>query len=1112
MINIYKASAGSGKTFTLAREYIKLILGHKNENGDYVLSRNSANNHRSVLAITFTNKATEEMKSRIIHELAVIAGCEKNWNEKSPYEADLCKTFRCNPEELKSHAVNVLHDLLYDFNFFSVSTIDSFFQLILRSFAHEAEVSGNYEVELDDDNVISMSVDNLLQDLNHDTSRQHTKYPVKWLSNYMIQLIEDGKSFNLFNRSSYVHDEFVKFIGDITDDTFRENETEIVEYLSDLNRFEEFKDAVFSKKSIIKKETAEACRQAVEAIEQNGLVDGDVIYKNLLKALRNWSATGYYPDDKGNLQAAITKACENIDSAYKANNKNAHLRTEHLDGIISYAVEKCKYCYDTVKTLNILSSNLYQLGLFSTIIGYIDKYRRENSTILLSDTNALLARIIGNEDTPFLYERVGVWYHHYLIDEFQDTSFSQWQNLRPLIYESLSYDYDNLVIGDEKQCIYRFRNSDPSLLHNLHTEQDVEGRAIVSGNTIAENTNWRSSADVIRFNNTIFSAIAKNLGYDGIYENVAQQISSKHSTHRGYVKVSLLTDKEESEAVQKSLDILTADLHRQLTSGYRPGDIAILVRTWKEGERIIRHLESVKLSNPDFPNFQIVSDSSLRISRSPSISLIISRLRLLCASERVTKGNKKTQKEIAAIINAYEAEHGKGLSSSEALSKVLTGIDSKPSTQVTDVNDATTYNKEMDLISLIESIIDEIIPKDRLHTDNVFISAFLDLASDFVARGHGDIRSFLTWWDESGYKSSIAGAKDDSSLNILTIHKSKGLEFPCVHVPFGELKSTGHADLAWFKVSDIPGIKPEIIPPMIPLKIIKAMEGTMFEEHYNEVTQQKTLDTLNLLYVAFTRAVDELCVNVITHTKASSFADTIVNAISTSTEEFCSRLLSSNGIENKENSPFIPLSFDSDDTLTIGQPTFKQSETSVGQKTASSPANQTEMPDYYIRSRSSIWENTKLDKYHDIEVARERGILLHDLMAHIKTPADIPNAINILKLSPEAKSLKQTDIQEIRYLITQRVNDNRVTDWFNDFKRVLIERPIASSKDATKRPDRVVWTKNDEIHVIDYKSGNQPPERYKKQLKEYVSMLSTLGYKNVYGFVYYLDTGTIIKF
>lgn len=1091
MINIYKASAGSGKTFTLAREYLKLVLGRKTEEGNYVLNRHTPNNHRSILAITFTNKATEEMKSRIVHELAVIAGCEKGWTEKSPYEKYLCDTFGCSPEELKAQAVNALRDLLYDFNFFSVSTIDSFFQLILRSFAHEAEVSGNYDVELDDKAVIAMAVDNILQDLNHKSRNKESDYLIKWLSSYMTQLIENGKTFNIFNRSAKIHGELVGYINDISDDTFREHEAEIIEYLSDHSRFEAFRSRISELSRNIRTATKDACQKALKAMED---APKGVFNSVFVKSLSAWAVMGF----NKTLQGTIVKVDEDCGAAYNAKFRNSDQRSAEVDGLISHAAQQCVYSYQNNKLLNILLSNIYQLGFFSSIVGYIDKYRKENSSILLSDTNALLAKIIGTEDAPFLYERVGLWYHNYLIDEFQDTSLSQWQNLRPLIRESLAEDHDNLVIGDEKQCIYRFRNSDPSLLHNLHTEQFINGRAKVSGNSITENTNWRSSSDVIRFNNTLFTAISKKLGYESIYGNVAQQISPKHLDHKGYVRLTIVN----RAAAKTPLDYLTEDLKRQLQSGYKPGDIAILVRKWKEGEEVIRHLESVKNSDPDFPPFQIVSDSSYKVSRSPSVSLIISRLRLLGTADETQKGSKKSRKEIATVINDFETVRSKGYSSSDSLTMALANIDmAQPDEE--NVPSERVNVKEMDLMTLIEKIISEYIPKEKLNKENAFITAFLDLVADFSAKGRNDIRSFLTWWDETGKNASIAGAKDDSAINIFTIHKSKGLEFPCVHIPYGT-SSTVNSDIAWFEIDEIPGVRKEIIPPMIPLKVTSAMEGTVFESRYKELTAQRTLDYLNLLYVAFTRAVDELCVCI---DPQASFAENMKMAVGISNQEFCDKLSSDNGTEGA--SPYCPLKFDANDQLIIGSPTTKRKSNNDTVTKESEPKL---MPDFCSYANDSLWENTKLDKPNDIDVARERGLILHGLMAYIKTPADIPNAISRLRMSKEDNSLTETDIQEIRYLISQRVNDKRVQKWFMGYKRLLIERPISMADDSVRRPDRVVWTGDGEIHVIDFKSGNQPPEKYRKQVNGYVSILTSLGYKNVSGYVYYLDSGRIVKY
>ncbi len=1124
MINIYKASAGSGKTFTLAREYIKLILGRKDENGAYKLNRNPFDSHRSVLAITFTNKATEEMKSRIIHELAVIAGYEKGWEEKSPYEDELCQTFNCSALELKDVAGRALRDLLYDFNFFSVSTIDSFFQLILRAFAHEAEVSGNYELELEDKAVIGMGVDQLLQDLNHGKQTKESKYLINWLSNYMTQLIEDGKSFNLFNRSSQVHKELILFIGDITDDTFKDNEARIIEYLSDLSRFNKFKDDMAELSRNIKLSTIKACTDAVDAIVNTGLDQG-LVNSTVFTAIKNWMGNGYYrgSSSQAALSATVLKACENIDSAYTKKGQTSPLRTQSVDGLIAEALGAMQHSCKEIKFINIITANLYQLGLLSTLISYIDKYRQENSTILLSDTNNLLSKIIGNDDTPFIYERVGVWFKHFLIDEFQDTSLSQWRNLRPLISESLSYDHDNLVIGDEKQCIYRFRNSDPTLLHNLHSEECVEGHAVISGDNIKENTNWRSSSDVIRFNNTIFSALTQAIGFNEIYQNVAQQISPKHCTHHGYVTIRAYSGDNLEAKNQQALDNLTAELRRQLSSGYRPGDIAILVRRWSEGEMIIRHLEAIKEADSTYPEFRIVSDSSLLISRSPAVLLILSRLRLMSSTEFAPRANKKTQREIAVLINDFEAIHSSGANPSQALSKAITNAESPAD----DIHIPAEHSSgetltEADLVSVVERIIDEFVPKENLATDNQFITAFQDLVTDFVAKGQGDIRTFLKWWDETGYKSSIAGARDDYSLNILTIHKSKGLEFPCVHIPFADMNTGTHSETAWFELPPIAGISPDTIPPMVPLKISSAMIDTVFEERYVDIRRQNLLDAINLLYVAFTRAVDELHIGILQPSEKTTRKETgttlpntlselIYSAAMDCTPDFCKELERTHPISNPTVSPFTQMAFNSDGVLSIGSPTVKHIEEKGAKKTAMSPAAPQFMPAYRTTNTSAPWDNTRLDTIHDIEVARDRGIILHDLMAKICTPADIPNAINQLRVSPDAKSLTTADIQEIRHLITQRVSDKRVARWFDGYKRLLIERPIAIGMSETRRPDRIVWTADGEIHIIDYKSGEQPPQRYKKQVKEYVDILTGLGYENVTGYLYYLDTGTIVK-
>lgn len=1084
MINIYKASAGSGKTFTLTREYIKLILGQKKDDGSYKLNTHRRNAHRSVLAITFTNKATEEMKTRIIHELAVIAGKEKGWNERSDYADYLCELFSCSDKELRLAAEKALHDILCDFSFFGVSTIDSFFQTILRAFAREAEVSGSYDLELDDKSVIAMSIDNLLQDLNHAKPSKRSTYIENWLTDYMTALIEEGKTFNIFNRSSYIHNELIDFVSDITDDDYRAHEKELLDYFSDERLFGDFKNKIFTTVRELKASTSSACKNALDEIS---LLDAEkIVQSNIFKPLVKWFETGFQPKE---LSATLRRAIDNIECAYKKAGIDSPLRAE-LDPYIHNALKAIDYCSEVLRTLNVISRNLYQLGLLSSIATYLDKYRQENSTILLSDTNSLISKIIGidsddslSQEAPFLYERVGVWYKNYLIDEFQDTSHSQWTNIRPLIRESLAYDNDNLVIGDEKQCIYRFRNSDPSLLHNLHTEKMAHGRVNIYGDKLSENTNWRSSADVIKFNNDFFSALVHNLGFDEIYSNVRQQISPKHSAHKGHIRLKLYENQAKSDWEQEALDFMTIELRRLLCSGYKAGDIAILVRRLDEGRKVIGHLEAVKRRDPSFPSFRIVSDSSLIIGNSPAVTLIISRLRLIASTDINTDSRKKSRKEVAALINRFETVRSRGVNPSEALTLAL-----EDSEQQSLFMEATEESQtSVDLITLIEDIIARHIPADSLRSEHQFISAFQDLVTEFVSRGHGDIRSFLRWWDESGSATSIGGASDDTALNILTVHKSKGLEFSCVILPFAHMETGKKSELSWFRIDRIQGFPKEIIPPMLPLQLSSAMVGTPFEDKYTEISTKRLLDDVNLLYVAFTRAIDELIIGMPgPSARSSSLAKDIIEALSAVWPDF----------ENE---------------LEIGSPT-KASVGGAKKEYALRPSSRLDMDIYPLSNRRAIWSKVRLEeKYYSLDNARDRGIILHDIMASIRKKEDVDRAVNDLRHVRKAKELTENDIDEIRSIIHDRVFDPRASRWFEGYTRLLSERPIALSGDHTKRPDRVVWTADGHIDVIDYKSGSQNPKKYFKQVRGYKDLLNSIGYERVRGFLYYLDSGEIVE-
>ncbi|MCM1521156.1 MAG: UvrD-helicase domain-containing protein [Muribaculaceae bacterium] len=1101
MIQIYKASAGSGKTFTLAREYIKLILGIKGEDGRYHLRQpGSRPCHHSVLAITFTNKATEEMKGRIIHELAVLAGAEKGWAKESPYKKYLCDTFKCDAQKLTIVAGEALKDLLYDFNSFNVSTIDSFFQMVLRSFAHEAEVSSTYNVELDDRSVIAMSIDNLLQDLNHVKRDNETLRITEWLTRFMTKLIEEGSGFNLFNRTSQVHENLILFIADISDDTFKDNEKLIMDYLRDSSKLDRFRSLIEGRIRTIKSETATACRDAVTEMNSiNPVGPGKgVVNNHVAGAVKNWASNGYYTgaSKSAELSATVVKAIIDIEDAYVKDGKKSPYR-DTLDPILSNALSAIDKCVRAIGFLRIISANIYQLGLISRVSEYLDRYRTENSAILLSDTNSLLSKVIGDSDSPFLYEKMGTRFTHYLIDEFQDTSWSQWKNLNPLMEESLSSGNDNLVIGDEKQCIYRFRGSDPTLLHSLH-EGRPDGEAIVRGECIEENTNWRSSGPVVRFNNTLFKSIAESQGFSDIYAGVEQHPA--HNEKPGYVRVEILAgERGNPEADDKALKNLSTHLKRQLQSGYKPGDIAILVRTWKEGEKVISYLENKKIEDPEFPEFNIVSDKSLQVSRSASVMLIVSRLRYISSIEFTPHGHKRSRKDVTRVLNDFEKRFAETRSGTVSLLDALEGLKrrrDKESEANQSIMDDIEETQSLDLTSLVESIVERYVPEDNRNSEAIFITAFQDMVADFVSKGRSDIRSFLEWWDDKGRTTPVSGAGDDpSALNILTIHKSKGLEFPCVHVPFAGFTDSGaFVDRAWFEIPELDGFPEEVIPPMMPLDITKAMKSTPLADQYDEIQRQKQLDRINLLYVAFTRAVDELIISV-----------KVMNEKSDTTIKPIAKVLS-----DSLQSSHLP--FSDVNVYELGKYT-KSTGSKDKEASAIEPREGDRISAYDVNAVSSPWSRTRLGgkKTSNLEIARERGIILHDLMASIMTPEDIDTAVRVASATEDWREITSDERDELRRIVEERVNDDRARMWFNGFKRALREREVMTDKGEIKRFDRVVWTSDGQIHLIDYKTGSQPPKRYRRQLQGYLNFFKSIGYPGVRAFLYYLDSGEIIE-
>ena len=850
MLSIYKASAGSGKTFTLAYEYVRLLLGEKNNaTGKYSLRKSADSAHRHILAITFTNKATEVMKSRIIEELARLAGMGGG---RSDYREMLLKDFGCEAEELTVLARKTLHQLLFDFNYFNVSTIDSFFQTILRTFAREAELSGDYVLSVKGDDVMAESVHRFFDSLSHNSGDKSINRLIHSITRFLVEEFYGGKSVMLFNREAGLYESFLKTVSKLSSEKFIKSFDEFREFFNDPEKIERFETALASRISLLRSNVIKEAKTALREIEKlpdiyNDKKSGEMkkpLKADLIKCIGTLAAVG---EVEGKTVANIVE--KGVASFYYAGCRS-YMETSpapECEAAVTRAAEAALEQAAETPLLKEVRTNLFYLTMMAHVHRYMEEYRKDNNALLLSDTNAIVHSIIAGDDTPFIYERLGLQLDHYLIDEFQDTSRMQWQNLLPLVREGLSRNRDSLVIGDEKQCIYRFRNSDPTLLQH-EVEQEFADECRVKGAEPHENTNWRSSADVIDFNNRLFSAIAGANGAEEIYSNVCQQVSPKHRNHRGYVCFTPVEASRKDDYAEQVLERLADDIDRQLEAGYNPSEIAVLTRNNGEGRAIITYL--IDRQRESGHRYNVVSDELMRVSQSPAVSLIVNTLRSLAYPGAAGGQEKKykTRRDTMAMISRYELSLHNGCSASEAMDAAVSG---------TGLGTGGEYSSPT-LVELVEDIISDMNP-EIVRTQNCFICAFHDILSDYSTTGLNDIRSFLRWWDESGRFQTISAPADPNAVRVMTIHKSKGLEFECVHIPFANWKVLNFSDVRWFKADPLKGVDAET-PSMLLIKPSASLADTQFAEQYGQMCQEAVLDELNVLYVGFTRAIDELCV------------------------------------------------------------------------------------------------------------------------------------------------------------------------------------------------------------------------------------------------------------
>ncbi len=1163
MLTIYKASAGSGKTFTLAKTYITELLsvpvrvndsnnGHRtyrvlnraeDANG-YHLMQNDR--HRGILAITFTRKATEEMKTRILSELHKLSILQPDGTIKSDYAADLLSTFnehptmRCTTQHLAQTAKIALQQILFDYRNMHVSTIDSFFQQVLRTFARELDFNSNYNIEIEDDAVMGASVASMFDAFNNgsiksaDTFETNLNTLEDWLYTFMLDALRSGKKAELFNRNSATYRGFVKQIGKINEESFKPYREDMEKFLQggQLRQFEKALDELIAHTGA--RAMAEAHEYAVGAGLSEGMFNFATGNKLLARVLEKSSE----PITLSEL-TNLNKSGSGMGLLGKGD--KSPLSKKAPKELLAPAIELFSLIMrraNEVNALEIIKKSLPQLWMLSYTLYFRDAYLRENGLLQLSTSNELVQRIISDDETPFVYERMGVDLRHFLIDEFQDTSFLQWANLRPLVANALSQEEDSLVIGDEKQAIYRFRNSDSSILHEK-IYGHMHGYDIVTkGAKEGENTNYRSSGTIVRFNNSLFSRLAGML-HVSEFDNVVQDIREGYDQRPGYVRFSPFDDKT------SAIDQMAAEILRQHDEGhYRWRDIAILVNIGKkEGVDVVNYL------TVNYPQIPVLSGEALRLNASPAVQLILSILHII-DQELSSSDDKKRQIAINNIEYALAIAMGRldtadGMDEAATTDLILDAIDETMANIQSDGADravsdsavkAIINERPASLVAMVETIIDKQFSPEQRARQYSYLTAFQDCVINFCQRNQGGLHAFLDWWGTHGDTATINGAAEADAVTVMTIHKSKGLEFKCVHIPFVNWPlywMPTKAPTLWVPAQSLP--LSDITCPMPPAFNIKFTSAMSDESHpmhqiYAEERKKHLVDTLNKTYVAFTRPMAELTA---WYPKSSSITpnpiiDFIREAMMQPQPDGSNLKADlAAAISDAGNGTFI---------FEMGSPTVN-----IDAQKREEAAAITNPDPYPVVRRTDKATNIKLDDVlgtDDIicddadkeqeqkdfqpesdewidDNARQQGLILHDIMSQIHDLDDINPAIDRIC---DRKGLPSDQKEHFRRLIAGFLDPSKenINKWFAHDACAYIEQPIYIPEiEQVRRPDRVVTYADGTADILDYKFTDNPDkigcDAHQKQIVGYIWYLQQMGYANVQGFLCYPMLNRIVR-
>lgn len=1047
---VYKSSAGSGKTYTLVKEYLKIAL-----------QSSKPDHYRGILAITFTNKATSEMKERIISALKALSSHEKLTGTNSFLQKDLVSELNVDEDILRARASNTLTHILHHYSDFAISTIDKFVYKIVRAFARDLHIPMNFEVELDAENLLRNAIDQLLSKAGTDPLL------TRILIEFTEAKTEDEKSWKIEND-----------LFDFASETLKEESMEFSEKLkeTDLSQFFRIKEELLKQVKIFESDIKKIGKDALLLIENSGIPhqafaggkNGIAKYFTYLSECRSDklnpspAVQGHIEEDKWYAGKINEYERENIDRI-----KNA------LSGYYFNATGYLEKNSRNYFLHQLILQNIYSLAVLRELELIIDEIKSEKNIIHISEFNKKIAAIVTKESAPFIYERLGERYRHFLIDEFQDTSSLQWLNLLPLVHNSLSEGNFNMLVGDGKQAIYRWRSGDveqfarlPQIINPGKNELLAEREQALKSNHAPKflNKNFRSKREIVEFNNFFFGELSLKLNenYRDIYHGQQQEFSPGNSG--GFVNVDIFREGEEKELKQKYLERALEIILESQKENFQLSDICILCRKNSDASEMAAFL----LGN----NIQVISSESLLLSHSSEVNFIVSFLSFLHNRE-----DKKFQTAMAVFLVENK------LVNSEDLHTVLSSINQKENGL-----NFTSWLKnsgfEINLFQLqrlpLYELTETIVRTFSLNAAaNPYITFFLNLVHSFSLNETSNIAEFLEYWEKKKSVAAIVTPEGLNAVSIMTIHKSKGLEFPVVIFPFANWQENLTKDFLWI---DVPQTAHGLQAAIVEFK--KDLEQTCFSDKYSEEKNKSRLDSFNLLYVAFTRAKDRL------------YVISSVEKQKNLSRNFIEILQKHEGWDEESFS-------------------LQYGAKSVYSRPASTPGREAENFQYTISHNrsmiSSDWRervriSSNAEKYIDSEKQKNYGKLLHYALSFIHCENEVETAMERLSVSGICGEEEKADITE---KIKKLLSNPDIKPFFETGLTVKTEAEILLSRGEIYRPDRVILYEDSAV-IIDYKTG-VPNEKHKEQVEKYAEAIREMGYKKVEKYLIYTENETVIK-